>query len=38
MSGNAQLPLASIQVVALERAIAASFATRPLADLGARVL
>jgi len=32
------LPLAGITVVALEQAIAAPFATRQLADLGARVI
>ncbi|MGB6512645.1 MAG: CoA transferase, partial [Mycobacterium sp.] len=31
------LPLAGIVVVALEQAVAAPFATRQLADLGARV-
>jgi len=38
MSEKTQLPLAGILVVALEQAIAAPFATRQLADLGARVL
>ena len=37
MSGPA-LPLAGIVVVALEQAVAAPFATRQLADLGARVI
>src|ERR1700761_1453340 len=32
------LPLAGITVVALEQAVAAPFATRQLADLGARVI
>jgi itaconate CoA-transferase len=37
MTGQA-LPLAGILVVALEQAVAAPFATRQLADLGARVI
>ena len=32
------LPLAGLTVVALEQAVAAPFATRQLADLGARVI
>ncbi|MGA4540007.1 CaiB/BaiF CoA transferase family protein [Uniformispora flossi] len=36
--GAAALPLAGITVVALEQAVAAPFATRQLADLGARVI
>jgi crotonobetainyl-CoA:carnitine CoA-transferase CaiB-like acyl-CoA transferase len=36
--GQAALPLAGITVVALEQAVAAPFATRQLADLGARVI
>ena len=32
------LPLAGITVVALEQAVAVPFATRQLADLGARVI
>lgn len=32
------LPLTAITVVALEQAVAAPFATRQLADLGARVI
>jgi itaconate CoA-transferase len=32
------LPLAGITVVSLEQAVAAPFATRQLADLGARVI
>ena len=35
---EAKLPLAGITVVALEQAVAAPFATRQLADLGARVV
>jgi len=35
---NLMLPLAGIHVVSLEHAIAAPFATRQLADLGARVI
>lgn len=35
---TAQLPLDDITVVALEQAVAAPFATRQLADLGARVI
>jgi len=34
----AELPLAGVTVVALEQAVAAPFATRQLADLGARVI
>jgi len=37
-TGQAALPLAGITVVALEQAVAAPFATRQLADLGARVI
>ena len=37
-AGRAALPLAGITVVALEQAVAAPFATRQLADLGARVI
>ena len=37
-TGEAALPLAGITVVALEQAVAAPFATRQLADLGARVI
>jgi itaconate CoA-transferase len=37
-AGNAALPLAGLTVVALEQAVAAPFATRQLADLGARVI
>jgi itaconate CoA-transferase len=37
-AGEAALPLAGITVVALEQAVAAPFATRQLADLGARVI
>jgi itaconate CoA-transferase len=33
-----RLPLAGITVVSLEQAVAAPFATRQLADLGARVI
>jgi formyl-CoA transferase len=36
--GRADLPLAHITVVSLEQAVAAPFATRQLADLGARVI
>ena len=32
------LPLAGITVIALEQAVAVPFATRQLADLGARVI
>ena len=32
------LPLAGVTVVALEQAVAAPFASRQLADLGARVI
>ncbi|WP_436787672.1 CaiB/BaiF CoA transferase family protein [Yinghuangia sp. YIM S10712] len=35
---SAALPLAGVTVVALEQAVAAPFATRQLADLGARVI
>jgi len=35
---NASLPLSGITVVALEQAVAAPFASRQLADLGARVI
>lgn len=38
MSATAPLPLHGITVVALEQAVAAPFATRQLADMGARVL
>ncbi|TKA11169.1 CaiB/BaiF CoA transferase family protein [Actinacidiphila oryziradicis] len=37
-NGGAGLPLAGITVVTLEHAVAAPFATRQLADLGARVI
>ena len=37
-SPHAELPLDGITVVALEQAVAAPFATRQLADLGARVI
>jgi itaconate CoA-transferase len=37
-AGLAGLPLAGLLVVALEQAVAAPFATRQLADLGARVI
>ena len=37
-SPHAELPLAGLTVVALEQAVAAPFATRQLADLGARVI
>jgi itaconate CoA-transferase len=37
-SAGSGLPLAGITVVALEQAVAAPFATRQLADLGARVI
>jgi itaconate CoA-transferase len=37
-AGGKALPLAGIVVVALEQAVAAPFATRQLADLGARVI
>lgn len=37
-TGEAALPLAGVTVVALEQAVAAPFATRQLADLGARVI
>ena len=35
---SAKLPLAGITVISLEQAVAAPFATRQLADLGARVI
>ena len=38
MAGNATLPLQGVTVVGLEQAVAAPFATRQLADLGARVI
>ena len=38
MSTGRALPLAGLTVVALEQAVAAPFATRQLADLGARVI
>ena len=38
MSPGRALPLAGLTVVALEQAVAAPFATRQLADLGARVI
>lgn len=38
MPPSALLPLAGVTVVALEQAVAAPFATRQLADLGARVI
>ena len=38
MAGQRSLPLEGITVVALEQAVAAPFATRQLADLGARVV
>ena len=38
MAGSARLPLAGVTVVGLEQAVAAPFATRQLADLGARVI
>jgi len=38
MAGRARLPLNGVTVVALEQAVAAPFATRQLADLGARVI
>ena len=38
MAGNATLPLEGVTVVGLEQAVAAPFATRQLADLGARVI
>ena len=38
MSPDRALPLAGLTVVALEQAVAAPFATRQLADLGARVI
>ncbi len=38
MSGQPPLPLDGITVVAQEKAVAAPFATRQLADLGARVV
>ena len=37
-AGTASLPLEGLLVVALEQAVAAPFATRQLADLGARVI
>ncbi len=36
--GTVELPLAGITVVSIEQAVAAPFATRQLADLGARVI
>src|SRR4051794_21265886 len=36
--GTRMLPLEGITVIALEQAVAAPFATRQLADLGARVI
>lgn len=38
MTSTGQLPLAGITVVSIEQAVAAPFATRQLADLGARVI
>jgi itaconate CoA-transferase len=38
MAGGARLPLKGVTVVTLEQAVAAPFATRQLADLGARVI
>jgi itaconate CoA-transferase len=38
VAGDARLPLLGVTVVALEQAVAAPFATRQLADLGARVI
>jgi crotonobetainyl-CoA:carnitine CoA-transferase CaiB-like acyl-CoA transferase len=38
MIGSSELPLAGIVVVACEQAVAAPFATRQLAELGARVI
>src|SRR5688500_10946207 len=38
MAGSAMLPLKGVTVVSLEQAVAAPFATRQLADLGARVI
>ena len=38
MAGTSPRPLAGVTVVALEQAVAAPFATRQLADLGARVI
>jgi itaconate CoA-transferase len=38
MTGSSELPLAGIVVVACEQAVAAPFATRQLAELGARVI
>ena len=37
-SGDDRLPLEGLLVVALEQAVAAPFATRQMADLGARVI
>lgn len=37
-SGSTSLPLEGIRVVALEQAVSAPFATRQLADMGARVI
>jgi crotonobetainyl-CoA:carnitine CoA-transferase CaiB-like acyl-CoA transferase len=38
MSAGRELPLAGVTVVSVEQAVAAPFATRQLADLGARVI
>ena len=38
MTGSLPLPLAGVTVIGLEQAVAAPFATRQLADLGARVI
>jgi itaconate CoA-transferase len=38
MAGGVRLPLTGVTVVTLEQAVAAPFATRQLADLGARVI